>query len=86
MAMMLNNLAGLRTRKGEYRLAELSMQECWGVLRSVLGDEHPYAAKSLNSFAVLLYQQGKHGLAEPYMRESLATMVRLLGAQHPDVI
>jgi tetratricopeptide (TPR) repeat protein len=51
--------------------------------KRLLGEEHPYVAKSLNNLAKLYYSQGRYTEAEPLYVQALELSKRVLGANHP---
>ena len=66
---MMNALAELFRRKGEYDRALPLYEECLSKRKRVLGDEHPDTLKSLNNLAALFYCKGEHDRALPLFEE-----------------
>ncbi|MFO0148680.1 MAG: tetratricopeptide repeat protein [Microcystis sp.] len=71
--------------QGLYEQAELWCEQCLGVTRRRLGEEHSDVATSLNNLALLYQSQGRYTEAEPLYLEALDLTKRLLGDNHPHV-
>ncbi|CCI37742.1 tetratricopeptide repeat protein [Microcystis aeruginosa] len=71
--------------QGLYEQAELWCEQCLGVTRRRLGEEHSDVANSLNNLALLYQSQGRYTEAEPLYLEALDLTKRLLGDNHPHV-
>ncbi|TVQ18806.1 MAG: tetratricopeptide repeat protein [Leptolyngbya sp. DLM2.Bin15] len=71
--------------QGLYAEAEPWYKDCFSVVRSLLGEQHPSVATSLNNLAGLYDSQGRYELAEPLLQQALDLRRSLLGEQHPDV-
>ena len=56
--------------QGLYILAEPWCQQCVSVVKSRLGENHPYYASSLNNLAELYRSQGQYKAAEPFYTQA----------------
>jgi tetratricopeptide (TPR) repeat protein len=69
--------------QGLYTPALLWCEQCLGITKKRLGEEHPYFATSLNNLAFLYKSQGKYNEAELLFLQALQLYRRLLGEEHP---
>ena len=82
-ARLLNALALLLYRQGDYVGAEPLFRKALAITKSALGEGHPRYAESLNNLALLLYRQGDYAAAEPLFRKALAIYKSALGEENP---
>jgi uncharacterized protein (DUF2267 family) len=80
------NLADTRRGQGQYAEAERIEREVLGVLRRVLGEEHPDTLTSAGKLAASLSDQWQYAEAERIHREVLGARRRVLGEEHPDTL
>ena len=83
IALALGALSPALRDKGEYAEATAVIERGVGLLREVLGDDHPEVASSLRRLADLQARAGEFEAAEAAHRASLATLERALGPDHP---
>jgi tetratricopeptide (TPR) repeat protein len=83
-ATLLNNLAGLLDRQGDYAAARPLYERALAINEQALGPQHPATAVSLNNLAGLLDRQGDYAAARPLYERALAINEQALGPQHPD--
>ena len=80
------NLADCRRSNGKYAEAERIERQVLGVLRRVLGEEHPDTLTTAANLATSLCKQGQYAEAERIEREVLGVRRRVLGEEHPDTL
>jgi hypothetical protein len=80
------NLAECRRCDGQYAASERIQREVLGVMRRVLGEEHPDTLTTAGNLAESLSGQGKYADAERIEREVLGVRRRVLGEEHPDTL
>jgi tetratricopeptide (TPR) repeat protein len=85
MAPLLDDIARLRHRLGQYTEAEPAYRSALVIRERALGAEHLDVAATLNELAVLLHAQGCYDDVEPLLKRSLAIRERTLGPEHADV-
>lgn len=71
---------------GEYAGALLYFEQSLAILKKVLGEEHPYTARSLNNMGALLQVMGDLEGARPYYAQALTIFKKVLGEKHPDTV
>ncbi len=72
--------------EGKYPEAERTYTKVLGVLREVLGENHPNVAQTMNGLAFLYMVQGKSAQAERLYTEALTAQRRIIGEDHPDAV
>ncbi|KAK4182065.1 kinesin light chain 3, partial [Podospora australis] len=53
-----------------------------GLMKTVLGEEHPEALTSMNNLALVLNDQGKYEEAKQTQRQAFELRQRMLGSDH----
>jgi tetratricopeptide (TPR) repeat protein len=85
VALALNALANIHSRKGEFASAEPIYQRVLAIMEKSLGADHTEIRLPLNNLALLYYRKGNYVNAEPLYRRALAIAEKTLGPEHPDV-
>ena len=83
--IVLHNLAGLLSAKGEYAAAEPLYRRALAIDEKVLSPDHPMVATGLIGLAELLRAKGEYAAAEPLYRRALAIDEKVLSPDHPMV-
>jgi tetratricopeptide (TPR) repeat protein len=84
-ATILNKLAEMFSRMGQYAEAEPLYQRGLKIRESKLGPNHPEVAESLNLLALVYKEMGQYAQAEPLYQRSLQIRESKLGPDHLDV-
>ena len=84
-AVVLESLASVLYRHGDYSEAETTYEAALG-LRRRRPDPQMETAGTLNSFGAFLIDRGKYETAEPLLREALEWRRKNLGDRHPQTI
>jgi CHAT domain-containing protein/tetratricopeptide (TPR) repeat protein len=85
VAIGLDNLAQLYSKKGDLARAEPLYVRALAVREKALGPEHPLVATSLNNLAELYRTKGDYALAEPLYYRALAIDEKAFGPEHPEL-
>lgn len=84
-AVVLNELARLRSVQGEFAAAESLHTEVLRIRRDTYGTDHPLIGQSLHNVALALGNQGRHREADSLFVAALRLRQRLLPAFDPDI-
>ncbi len=98
VAMILNNLAGLKHGQGEqaqaahetqkaaelYAQAEDYFTQALDIRKKIFGLIHPHVASSLNGLAFFYKTQGRYAEAEPLYKQALDTWAKTQSAMSPE--
>jgi tetratricopeptide (TPR) repeat protein len=84
-AEVLNDLAMLLWRQGDYDGTEKYINESLAMYRRLLGEKHIYIADGLENLASTLQDKGDLARAEAICRQALGMFRELLGDTHPKV-
>jgi hypothetical protein len=71
--------------EGKLAEAEAVSRECLALNRKLLGDEHPYVAKTLGNLVTILRREGKLAEVEMLCQEQVAGMRARLPADDPEL-
>jgi CHAT domain-containing protein/tetratricopeptide (TPR) repeat protein len=69
---------------GDYAEAEPLYRQASDIVRTALGEDHPYYAISLNNLGGLYHDMGDYSAAEPLYRQALDITRAALGEDHPN--
>ena len=83
---IVNNLAFLLFRKGDYAGAQPLYKQALRASERVLGAEHPDTLGSVNNLALLLQSQGDYAGAQTLYERAIEARERVLGSEHPDTL
>lgn len=82
-ASVLNDLASLHQKGGQFSKAEPLILRAFAIRKKVLGPEHPDTAITLGNLATLRLEQGKLDEAELLQTQALTIREKILGPEHP---
>ncbi|PTB43606.1 hypothetical protein M441DRAFT_56598 [Trichoderma asperellum CBS 433.97] len=85
-ALLLHNMAGYFTYKGEWKEAEDLRLQVIKISTRVLGAEHPNTLTSMGNLASTYWNQGRWKDAEELEVQVMEISKRVLGAEHPDTV
>jgi len=85
VATIINNLATLYQKLGDYTKAESLFNSCLEIREKALGKDHSDVATSLNNLAALYQARGDYAKAEPLYQRSLEIFEKARGKDHPHV-
>lgn len=83
---LINALANLLEKKGEYKQALVMYQSSHSRLNIVLGSDHPTTLLTLSSIALLFRCKGEYDCALPLYDECLQKLKIVRGHDHPDTL
>lgn len=84
-AQLLNSLAALHKRRGDFDAAMKAYQRAIDTASRVHGDAHPEVATATNNLGVAYTDAGDYVRAENLQLQALALREKCYGAMHPDV-
>jgi CHAT domain-containing protein/Tfp pilus assembly protein PilF len=82
-ATLLNDLAVVLERQGDYSAAEPLYREALAIRRRALGEEHPHVIGCLTALGEVLCRSHQAEAARPLLQEALARSRRSLGNEDP---
>lgn len=85
LAKSLNNLAYIKTTKGEYHQALRYYRESADIYRIALGENHPDRLRAMSGLAVTYNRIGNFGRSEQMYNNLIEARTNVLGENHPQV-
>ena len=85
VALVLNNLAELYSRRGDYEKARSSLEQSLFIYKKVYGPKHPHVATALNNLAGVHFASAEYTKAKPLYEEALSIDEDIYGSVHPRV-
>ena len=71
---------------GRSDLALPHAEKAWSIRRSIQGENHPQAIRSLSNYANVVWYVGRLGEAEALYKQALERCQRVLGKDHEDTL
>jgi tetratricopeptide (TPR) repeat protein len=84
-AYLLDGLATLHRKAGEYDEAKVLYERALAIARETLGSEHPIVAEGLEDLATIAYHMGDYDGSKVLHEQAIAIQEEALGPEHPYV-